>query len=138
MRIEHSIDIAAPISTVWGLTIDIESWPTITPTITSVERLDSGSLEIGSKARLKQPGQLLRVWTVTALEPEHRFTWSTRAMGVTMTGSHVLAESEAGTTNTLTVDIDGPLSPIIGAVVRGPISKAIATENRGFKVAAEQ
>lgn len=58
-------------------------------------------------------------------------------MGATMTASHVLTATEEGTTNTLTVDIDGPLSSFVGALVRGPISKAIATENQGFKTAAE-
>lgn len=138
MRIEHSIDIAAPIAAVWQLTIDVESWPSITPTITSVEPVDGDPLSVGSRVRLKQPGQPERVWTVTELESEQRFAWSTRAIGTTMTASHELVESSSGTTNTLTVDIEGPLSSIVGAVLRGPISKAIAAENQGFKTAAEK
>lgn len=137
MRIEHTTEIAAPVSTVWELTLDVESLPEITPTITEVERLDDGPIGVGSATRLKQPGQRPRVWTVTELEPEHRFAWSTRVLGTEMTGAHVLSVSESGTKNTLTVDIDGPLAPIVGALVRRPILKAIATENQGFKEAAE-
>ena len=60
MRIEDSIDIAAPVERVWELTMDVESWPQLTPTITSVKRLDHGPLAVGSAARIKQPAQAER------------------------------------------------------------------------------
>lgn len=138
MRIEHRIEIVAPVTRVWELTLDVESWPEHTPTMTSVERLDTGPLAVGSRVRIKQPGQRARVWTVTELEPEQRFTWSTRAMGTTMTGSHLVAATDVGTTNTLVVEIEGGLAPLVGVLVRRPVARAIATENQGFKAAAEQ
>ena len=137
MRIEHSIEIAAPVERVWDLTMDVESWPEHTSTITSVERLEDAPLAIGSTARIKQPAQPTRTWTVTALEPKKRFAWATKTMGTTMTGSHYLAPTEHGTRNTLTVDIEGPLAPVVGLLIRRPIRKAITTENEGFKAAAE-
>ena len=137
MRIEHSIDIAAPVERVWELTLDVEAWPQHSSTITSVERLDDGPLAVGSTARVKQPAQPTRIWTVTALEPTRRFAWATRAMGTTMTGGHELAPTEGGMRNTLTVDIEGPLAPLVGLLIRRPIRKAISTENEGFKSAAE-
>jgi len=36
--------------------------------MTSVERLDDGPITLGSRARVKQPGQRPAVWTVTELE----------------------------------------------------------------------
>jgi len=54
-----------------------------------------------------------------------------------MSASHDLVETPNGTTNTLTVDIDGRLAPLIGALLRRPIRKAIAIENRALKAAAE-
>jgi uncharacterized membrane protein len=138
MRIEDSIDITAPVARVWELTLDVESWPQHTPTMTSIERLDTGPLGVGSQARVKQPGQRAKVWTVTALEPERKFAWSTKSMRMTMTGTHALGARETGTTNKLTVEIEGPLSSLIGALLRRPIAKAIAQENRGFKTAAER
>jgi hypothetical protein len=60
MRIEHSIEIDAPVERVWGLTIDVESWPGFTPTMESVERLNSEPLAVGSRVRVKQPQSLPR------------------------------------------------------------------------------
>lgn len=138
MRIEHSTEIAAPVSEMWKLTLDVEQWPDITPTVTTVERLDDGPMAVGSRAMVKQPGQRRRTWTVTALEPERRFVWSTTMLGTTMSGGHHLAPCKAGTTNTLTVDIEGPLSGLVGRLFRRPIAKAIAAENEGFKTAAQR
>lgn len=138
MKIQHSIKIDAPIDRVWDLTMDIEAWPDHTPSMTSVERLDEAPLAVGSQARIKQPGQATRVWTVTALDPRKHFAWSTTAMGMRMTGSHHLEESDGSTINTLTVDIEGPLTPVMGLIIRRPIRKAIEQENEGFKGWAER
>jgi uncharacterized membrane protein len=137
MRLEHSIEIAAPVDRVWDLTTDVEAWPDYTPTMDRVERLDDGPIAVGSQARIKQPSQGERVWTVTALEPRRRFAWSTRAMGTRMTGGHHLEESGAATKQTLTIDIEGKLAPLVGLLLRMPIRKAIRQENEGFKAAAE-
>lgn len=138
MKIEHVEQISAPIDRVWALTMDVEALPTITPTMTSVERLDDGPLDVGSKATIKQPGQRARVWTVSELQPNETFAWSTKLLGVTMTGAHHLEEAGDGTQNTLTVDIEGPLAPLVGPLMKRPIAKAIATENEGFRDAAER
>lgn len=137
MRIENTINIEAPVERVWELTIDVESWPEHTPTMTSIERLDGFPLDVGSRVRIKQPAQRAKVWTVTTMEPGRRFAWTTRAMGTTMTGSHALRTDGQGTTQTLSVDIDGPLSRLVGAAVGRAVARAIAIENQGFKTAAE-
>lgn len=137
MRVEHSVEIDAAVQRVWNITLDVESWPQHTPTIESIEKLDAGPMAIGSRARVKQPGQGAKVWTVSQLDPEKRFAWWTKALGTTMTGIHLLDESDAGTTSTLAIEIDGPLAPIVGALVRRPILAAITRENQGIKQAAE-
>jgi len=136
MNVQHVLEIEAPIERLWGLTLAIEDWPTVTPTVTSVERLDAGPLRVGSRARLKQPGLPVRVWTVTALEPPRRFAWSTRLLGVTMTGVHELVATDVGTRNVLRVELEGWTSPLVGLVLRFPIARAIARENEAFKAAA--
>lgn len=137
MRIEHNIEIEASVEQVWELTLDVEAWPDHTPSMTSVERLDDGPLGIGSQARIKQPAQGTKVWTVTEFEPRKRFAWSTRSMGMTMTGRHELIERDSGMTNRLTIDIDGPLAGLFGLLLRRPIRSAITKENEGFKAWAE-
>jgi len=137
MKVEHVLEVAAPIDRLWALTAAIEDWPRITPTITSVERLDDGPLTIGSRARLKQPGQPRRVWTVTALEPQRLFEWSTTLPGLTMTAVHELAATERGTLNLLRVELSGWTSFVAGILLRVPIRRAIARENEAFRSAAE-
>jgi len=138
MKITNTVHIAAPLARVWELTLDVESWPQHTPTMSSVERLDSAPLAVGSKVKIKQPAQRPRVWTVTALETGEEFAWATRVMGTTMTGSHLLSPSADGTVQTLEIEITGRLSGLVGALISGPTGKAIATENEGFKAAAER
>ncbi|MGE3960094.1 MAG: SRPBCC family protein [Dehalococcoidia bacterium] len=137
MKIEHRIEIAAPVERVWELTLDVEAWPQLTPSITSVRRLDTGPMALGSQARIKQPAQSERTWTVTELQPLRRFAWATKVMGATMTGGHDLEAVPGGTRNTLSVRVEGALAPLLGLLIRRPIAKAIAMENEGFKRAAE-
>lgn len=139
MQIETSLDIAAPVATVWALTLDVEAWPRITPTtMTSVDLLQAGPLAVGSTARIKQPGQGSKVWTVTELATELRFAWQTVSRGLTVTGRHVLEPIDTGTRNRLVVDLEGPLSRIVGAFVGRSIRRTIETENHAFKAAAER
>lgn len=134
---QDSIHIYATLARVWELTLNVEAWPEYTPTFTKIELLDNHSITVGSTARIKQPLQRAKVWTVTLLEYRKRFSWTTRLMGTHITASHGLVENETGVINTLTIDIEGRLAPIIGALLRRPILKAMAVENLGFKTAAE-
>lgn len=137
VRIENGMAIDAPPEVVWAMTLDVESWPDHTPTMTRVERLEGGSIAIGSRARVAQPGQRAKVWTVDELDDGSTFAWSTRVMGATMRGRHAIAPGPTGCINTLSVEIEGPTARVLGLLVRRPIAKAIAKENEGFKTAAE-
>jgi hypothetical protein len=77
------------------------------------------------------------VWTVTRFEPGRHFAWATQAMGLRMEGGHHLEGDETRTVNRLTLDVTGPLAPILGRLLIGQFRTAIATENQGFKRAAE-
>jgi uncharacterized membrane protein len=137
MKFENSIDIDAPIERVWALTVDVEALPAVTPTVTTAERLDNGPLRPSSTVRVKQPGQRAKVWTVTAVEPDHRFAWESRLLGTRMTASHTLAARGTGTSNRLILDLSGPGSAVVGRLIGRQISKALATENASFKRVAE-
>jgi uncharacterized membrane protein len=139
VEITDELVIDAPIERVWQLTVDVEAWPSITPTMTSVERLDHGDLAVGSTARVKQPAQRAAVWTVTRFEPPTAYEWATTVLGVRMVGGHHLEATDAGhTRNRLIVRLEGRGAGLLGRVVGGRIHQAIATENAGFKKAAEQ
>ena len=137
MRFENTIEIEAPVQRVWALNTDVESWPAITPTVTKVERLDRGPFRTSSTARVKQPGQRTKVWTVTSLDPEHSFTWEARVLGTQMTASHTVTPNGSGASNTLVLEVTGPGSGLVGRLVGRQISKVLATENANFKRVAE-
>lgn len=133
MQITHSIAIDAPPARVWELTLDVESWPDFVPTVTHVEWIDTGPVRVGSRARVKQPAQPAKVWTVTVLEPETRFVWMTKSVGLSMTATHRLIATGSGTTNTLTLDLEGLLAPVFHMLFRRLIRNALVTENEAFQ-----
>ena len=137
MKIQSELDIAADIDRVWDITVDVERWPMLTPTITSVERLESGEMRVGSTARIKQPGQRPAVWTVTAISRPELFEWQTKSMGVAIVGRHRLAPAAGGCRNTLTVDVNGVGGGLIRRLFGRKLRETIETENIGFKRAAE-
>jgi uncharacterized membrane protein len=138
MRWTETVLIDAPVAVVWRLTTDVEGWPAISPTITTVERLDDGPLRVGSRARIKQPGQPTAVWTVTEFEPDAGFSWRTVRPGLVLTGTHRVTAEPKGCRNTLHLDASGPLSRPLGLLLGGVFRKVLRTENAGFKAAAER
>jgi uncharacterized membrane protein len=138
MDITSDLTIDAPVEVVWGLTVDVEAWPATTPTMTSVERLDEGPLRVGSRARVVQPMQRPRVWTVTELVPEERFVWEAAMGPLTMRATHRLTAEGPRCRNLLRVDVSGVGSRLFRGLAGGRIRKAITTENEGFKAAAER
>ena len=77
------------------------------------------------------------VWTVTRFEPPHAFEWSTTTLGVTMVGTHHLVEEDGGCRNELGLDVRGRGAGLFRRLFGRRIQEAIATENRGFRSAAE-
>lgn len=138
MRWENTVTIDAPVDVVWKLTTDIENWPAVTPTVTRIVRLDDGPLAVGSRARIKQPGQTEAVWTVTRVEDRREFTWQTRRMGLTLVGSHLLSEVDGGCRNTLVLDVAGTGAGLFGRVFGRLMRTSIARENAGFRARAQQ
>ena len=137
MTIEHSQEIAAPIRTVWGLTVDVAAWVEINPNVVGAECLDETELRAGSRVRIRQRGLRPKVWTVVVHDPPHRFSWTTRLLWLTMTATHELEATESGTRNTLRLELTGPGAGGVGRLLKGPLEAALAAENDGFKRAAE-
>ena len=138
MRVDNEITIDAPIEDVWALTIDVEAMPSLSETFISVQRLDAGPLKVGSRTVVEQPGLGKRTWTVSEMDPPHRFAWTTRLLGSRMTGIHELEAAGTGCRNRLAIEITGWTSPLLGALIKKQIAKAIAIENSGLKRTAER
>lgn len=138
MELRHASTIDAPIERVWAHTVDVEALPELTPTMTAVERLDAGPLAVGSRTRIAQPGMRPSVWTVRRLEAPRELVWDTRVGTVTIEARHLLEKHGDGTRNTLELRLSGFGSRLLGRLLRGRLSDALATENAGFAAAAQQ
>ena len=138
MRFVDTIDIAAPAERVWALTEDVEAWPSFSPTMTSIERLDARPIALGSRARVKQPAQRPAVWTVTQFEPGRVFAWHTAALGMTMVGSHEIEPTLTGCRNRLVLELTGPTAKVLGVLLGPVLRKSLQRENAAFKAQAER
>jgi hypothetical protein len=137
VRLTHETDVLAPVDRVWSLTEDLEAWPGITPTMTSVERLDEGSLREGSRARVVQPRQRPAVWRVRSVEPPHTFVWEATVAGLQLVAGHHLTEVPGGTRTHLVLDVLGSRAPVVGRLAAPMMRRALAIENDGFRRTAE-
>ncbi len=137
MQITDSRVIDAPAGRVWDLTLDLEALPEVTPTVTSIERLDDGPVRVGSQARLEQPGLPSRVWTVEDVTAPHRFVWATTLLGVRMVGIHEIRPIDDDRCElTLAVEFSGFGAGLLGRLGRASIAASLAKENAGFATAA--
>jgi uncharacterized protein YndB with AHSA1/START domain len=134
VHIETTIEIAAPIATVWAVLTDLESWPRWTASVTRLDLLDAGPLRPGSRARVRQPRLPAAVWTVTDLTPGSAFTWISRSPGVTVTGVHELTPvSETATSARLSVDQSGPLAGLVGVLTGALTRRYVMLEAHGLE-----
>jgi uncharacterized membrane protein len=137
MIIENVNTINAPPAEVWRVTEDIERWPTWTPTVTKVTRLDDGPFDVGSAAKIKQPGLPECEWKVTACTGNSAFTWQTRVFTISMSATHELSPTDSGTQCTLRIQLQGPLATLLRPLIRSSIKNTLERENAALKLHCE-
>jgi uncharacterized membrane protein len=135
---EYALTIDAPPARVWDLVSDVQGWPSVTASVTSVEALDGAELAVSGRFVLVQPKLRRAVWTVTALRPGSDFHWESKAPGVVTRGDHLVEEADGGGSR-LTVAIvqSGPLGWLIGRLAGGLTRRYMEMEAQGFKARAE-
>jgi hypothetical protein len=138
MRFDKSIDIDAPQQRVWDVLTDIGSWPQRIDTVETVEPLTPLPVGHGSRVRLKQPKLPEGVWEVTTWESPTFFEWMQKTGPMTTVAGHrVEPLGDARARLTLTLDMRGILSPIIGRIYRDLTNRYMTREATGMKRAAE-
>lgn len=137
MIVENERSIEAPLSIVWTVTENVTDWPSWTPTMESVVRLDDGPLDVGSTTRIKQPRLPEAVWKVTSLTRGVQFKWESKVRGIHMIASHELSPCGEDTKCVLRVEVRGILGVLFWPLISGPIRKAINTENSCLKAKCE-
>ena len=137
MEFRDEVDVAAPAEIVWDLTIDVERWPSMMETLHSVELLERGAIARGTRARIRQPGMPVRIWTVTEVDAPHRFLWGTRLFGVQMDAIHEVTSTPTGCRNALAIHLHGRGSGLLAKLSAKKLQATLATENRAFRENAE-
>jgi uncharacterized membrane protein len=135
---EVSVDIAADAARVWEVLVDVETWPTWTPTMTSVSLVDRGPLAIGSSARIRQPRIGTMLWTVTELVEGRSFTWEAKRPGLRFVAGHLIEDAPPnGTTVTLSLHQGGPVGAALAPITGGFARQNVEVESQGLKRRSE-
>jgi hypothetical protein len=118
-RVAHRVLIEAPVAKVWGALADVESWPAWASQFRRLERLDGGSLALGSRVRVRPRRLPASVWQVTEYVDGRLFTWTSGLLpGLRLSGGHELAPDGGATSAEFWLDAAGPLSVVLGPLLR--------------------
>jgi uncharacterized membrane protein len=138
MRFEESIDIDAQQERVWEVLSDLEAWPRRIETVDVVELLTPAPMSKGSRVRLKQPKLPEGTWDITVWDAPSYFEWRQKSGGITSVAGHRVEMLEEGRSRlTLSLDMRGPLIPVIGLFYKGLTNRYMTIEAQGMKRAAE-
>src|SRR5262245_36853891 len=133
-----SIDIAAKPERVWRILIDVERWPEWTKSMQTVRRLEGGVFTMGSSAWISQPKLRPAVWTVTQFEPGRSFTWTAKAPGLRVLGTHSVQPTDGGSQVTLSVQFNGLLGGLWVTYRAKLNNEYLALEAEGLKKRSEK
>ena len=137
MRTHARIPIDAPADAIWSVMTDVHRWPEWTASISAVESLQDGPLQVGNRYRVRQPRLPQAVWTVTELIPGRSFTWINRSPGLTSTGIHRIDSAADGTLiGELVLHQAGALSFLARPFAR-LTSRYVEMEAAGLKATSE-
>ena len=117
----------------WQVTIDVEAWPKWSPVMETIRREDTGEFRLGSTALIKQKQIAKTRWTVTEIDPGHRFTWQARSLGIDMIATHSIIPGESTVTSLLRIEMGGLLIRLLGPLMKLLVSKSLKIENQGLK-----
>jgi hypothetical protein len=138
MITETTITIDATAATVWEVFADPTNWPDWTDSVTKVVGLDGPHLEVGARFKITQPRFPALVWTVTALEPGHSWTWRQRSPGGTTDAFHEITPLDDGRTLVKQgVDQRGPIGRLVGILMRRLTRRYLDAEAEGLKARVE-
>lgn len=134
----YSLTVAATPARLWQVVTDVEAWPELTASMTSVRGLDGPAPAVGARFAVRQPRLRTSVWTVTELTEETAFVWESRAPGVASSAGHLLEPAGDGTRLTLTLDQTGPLAWPLGMLLGSTVRRYMSMEAHGLKARSEQ
>ena len=136
-RFSISIDVNTPVDRVFEVMADTDRWHEWTPSVKSIKRLDVGEFAVGSRAVIRQPKFPPAMWTITAVDPGHSFTWVSQTPGIKVTAHHFAEPISAGSRVTLSLRYEGFLAKLLARVTRNITNRYLTMEANGLKARAE-
>lgn len=133
-----TVYVEAPPAVVFAVYADVESWPTWTSSVTKVQRLDTGPLQVGSRARVRQPRLPTGDWTVTDVAPDRSFIWERRGPGLRTVGRHLLQPENSGCLVIAELEHLGLAAPLVAVLTKGLTQQYLRLETVGLKNRCEQ
>ena len=138
MRFEQTVDIEASQRRVWEVLSDLEAWPQRIETVDIVELLTPPPLAEGSRVRIKQPKLPEGIWDVTVWDAPSYFEYRQQSSGATVVAGHRVEPIDEGRSRlTLTLEMRGPLVPVVALFYKNLTNRYMRTEAHGMKRAAE-
>jgi carbon monoxide dehydrogenase subunit G len=125
---ETTRHIDAPTQPVWEVLFDVARWAEWTPTIDSVERLDDGPFQVGSRATVRQPKLPRASWEVSEVVDGRSFTWVARGPGMRTVARHEVVADGDGSQVTLSIEQTGPMGAVAATVWRRLTQRYIELE----------
>lgn len=133
-----SVAIAASAERVWDVISDIDRWAEWTPSIRSVKRLKDAPFAVGSRVLVRQPKLPPAVWTISAIEPDRGFSWTSAGPGFRVLAHHRVAPLDGGGSRArLTIEHEGLLGGLLGRLTRDITVRYMAYEAAGLKARSE-
>jgi hypothetical protein len=136
MHYERAIDVRAPREILWRALADVREWPNWTPTIDEAVLLDD-DLGPGARVRMRQPKLRTMIYTVDVWEPGTRFSWAASTAGVRVYADHVVQPDGSNSRLLLSIDMTGPMAPLMAALVGSRTRRYADTESDGTRRYAE-
>ena len=133
-----AVAIAAPAERVWEVISDIDRWAEWTPSIRSVKRLKDAPFAVGSRVLVRQPKLPPAVWTISSIEPDRGFSWTSAGPGFRVLAHHgVAALDGGGSLARLTIEHEGLLGALLARLTRDITVRYMAYEAAGLKARSE-
>ena len=139
MITDSSVEIDAAATTVWDVFVEVEHWPEMTESVTSLVALDGPGIEVGKRFEIKQPRMPKLVWEVTEVEPGVSWTWRQKSPGGTTYATHeVIPQGDARTLVKQRIDQRGVIGVAVGVLMVRMTKRYLDLEGQGLKARSEE
>jgi uncharacterized protein YndB with AHSA1/START domain len=137
MHYEKTVDVQAPPELLWRAVTRVTEWPQWSPTIDEVVLLDD-ALGPHARVRMRQPKLRTTIYTVDEWQPGAAFSWTANTSGVRVRAVHRVLQTDGGSRLLLTIDMTGPMAPLLVPLVGARTRRYADFESDGLRRFAEQ